>query len=233
MDELMPAADASSAEAGLDGLLVGTCAALGATDTSDDVESALTDCLAAAADLGAAIVDVELPTAELIDDAFVTIQRAEALETHRRRGLFPERSAEYGADVRARLEQATEIGLADYLGAAADRARIDADLAAKLAEVDVLITPVSPVAPVRIGEDVIMHRGREVQFRPMVLGATTPQNVAGVPACALRAGFDSDGLPIGVQVTARKGADARAVAVAERLFEATSEIQDRHPEIPA
>jgi aspartyl-tRNA(Asn)/glutamyl-tRNA(Gln) amidotransferase subunit A len=212
---------------------VGVCDALGGADATEDVGAALAGCLATAAELGATTVDVELRAAELIAGAFVTIQRAEALETHRERGLFPERSAEYGEDVRARLEQATEIGLADYLGAAADRGRIDAELAALFEEVDVLITPVSPVAPVPIGESLTRHRGREVEFRPLVLGATTPQNLAGVPACTVRAGFDSDGLPIGVQVTAPKGAEARAVAVAERLFEATSEIQDRRPEIAA
>jgi aspartyl-tRNA(Asn)/glutamyl-tRNA(Gln) amidotransferase subunit A len=228
-----PSVEAPPGEARLEGVRIGVSGALGGSDASEDVEAALADCLATAADLGATMVDVEVRTAELIEDAFVTIQRAEALETHRERGLFPERSAEYGEDVRARLEQATGIGLADYLGAAADRARIDADLSAILKDVDVLVTPVSPVAPVRIGENVTLHRGREVEFRPMVLAATTPQNLAGLPACTVRAGFDSDGLPIGVQVTAAKGAEARAVAVAERLFEATPEIQDRHPELPA
>jgi aspartyl-tRNA(Asn)/glutamyl-tRNA(Gln) amidotransferase subunit A len=217
----------------LSGMRVGICRAPGGVAPSEDVESALDDCLAAAGDLGAAIVDVEPPPAELVEDAFVTTQRAEALETHRERGLFPERGAEYGADVRARLEQATEIGLADYLRSAAGRAGIDAGFSEVFGGVDVLITPVSPVAPVRIGETVSLHRGREVDFRKLVLAATTPQNLAGLPACTLRAGFDSDGLPIGVQVTAPKSHDARAAAVAERLFEATAAVQNRRPELPA
>jgi Asp-tRNA(Asn)/Glu-tRNA(Gln) amidotransferase A subunit family amidase len=228
-----PLARAHSQEGGLDGVRVGVCGELGGAAPSEDVDCALADCIAAARDLGATVVDVEFTAAELIEDTFVTTQRAEALESHRRRGLFPERASEYGADVRARLEQATEVGLADYLDAAADRARIEAGLSATFHEVDVLITPVSPVAPVRIGETTSMHHGHEADFRKLVLAATTPQSLAGLPACTLRAGFDSEGLPIGVQVTGTKGDDARAVAVAERLFEVTPAVQDRQPELPA
>ena len=31
---------------------------------------------------------------------------------------------------------------------------------------------------------------------------TTPQDLVGLPACAVRAGFDALGLPVGVQFTA-------------------------------
>jgi aspartyl-tRNA(Asn)/glutamyl-tRNA(Gln) amidotransferase subunit A len=220
------------AEAALDGVRVGVCGALAGARPSDDVEAALAGVVSVARDLGAAIVEVELAEAELVERAFATTQRAEALETHRRLGLFPERSAEYGADVRARLEQAIEIGLADYLGAAAERARIGAAFAAAFAEADVLIAPVSPVAPVRIGQATTMLRGVEIDFRKLVIPATSPQNLTGLPACTLRAGFDSDGMPIGVQITAPKGHDSRVVAVAEPLFEATRAMQAARPELP-
>ena len=220
------------AEAALAGVRVGVCGALAGARPSDDVEAGLAGVVSVARELGASIVEVELAEAELVERAFATTQRAEALATHRRLGLFPERSAEYGADVRARLEQATEVGLADYLGAAADRARIGTAFAAAFADADVLIAPVSPVAPVRIGQATSMLRGAEVDFRKVVIRATSPQNLAGLPACTLRAGFESDGLPIGVQITAPTGRDARVVAVAERLFGATRAIQAARPELP-
>jgi aspartyl-tRNA(Asn)/glutamyl-tRNA(Gln) amidotransferase subunit A len=218
-------------EGRLDGLRMGVCGDLGGFAPSKDVESALGDALAAARDLGAEIVDLEFAAADLIEQTFATIQRAEALDTHRRRGLFPERASEYGADVRARLDQATRIGLAEYIGAAADRARLEWALAATLGQADVLITPVSPVAPVRIGETWSAYFGSDVDFRRLVITATSPQNLAGLPACTIRAGFDSQGLPVGVQITAPKGHDALVVTVAERLFEATPAIQIVRPEL--
>jgi aspartyl-tRNA(Asn)/glutamyl-tRNA(Gln) amidotransferase subunit A len=221
-----------AADARLDGVRVGLCDELGGYIPSEDVQSALDDVVAAARDLGATIVKVQFPGADLIEPTFVTTQRAEALETHRRLDLFPQRAAEYGADVRARLEQAAEIGLADYLAAATDRARIDAAFAAMFGEADVLITPVSPVAPVQIGRATSTLRGAEVDFRKLVIPATSPQNLAGLPACTLRAGFDSEGMPIGVQITAPRGHDARVVAVADALYEATPAVQAARPTCP-
>jgi aspartyl-tRNA(Asn)/glutamyl-tRNA(Gln) amidotransferase subunit A len=216
----------------LDGMRVGVCPDLGGSVPSEDVESALAASVAVARDLGASVVDVAFDAAGLVEQTFATTQRAEALETHRRLGLFPKHATDYGDDVRARLEQAGEIGPRDYLEAAAARARIGAALDAVFAGVDVLVSGVSPVAPVRIGETTSVLRGSPVDFRRLVIPATSPQNLTGLPACTLRAGFDSDGLPIGVQVTAPRGCDARAVVVAERLFEAMPAIQLARPKVP-
>jgi aspartyl-tRNA(Asn)/glutamyl-tRNA(Gln) amidotransferase subunit A len=224
--------DAASTDGRLAGVRIGVSAALVGAAPSDEVEAALAGVASVAGDLGAQVVDVELAEADLVEGTFATTQRAEALDTHRRLGLFPERAAEYGADVRARLEQAGEIGPADYLAAASDRARIGAAFAAAFGEADVLITPVSPVAAMRIGRPTSTLRGAEFDFRRLVIPATSPQNLAGLPVCTLRAGFDPDGMPIGVQVTAPLGHDARAVAACEALFEATAAIQTARPELP-
>jgi aspartyl-tRNA(Asn)/glutamyl-tRNA(Gln) amidotransferase subunit A len=213
-------------------LRLGVSGALVGAAPSDEVETALAGVVSVARELGAQVLDVELAAAELVERTFATTQRAEAVEVHRRLGLFPERAAEYGADVRGRLEQAAEIALADYLAAATDRARIDAAFAATFGEADVLITPVSPVSPVQIGRDTSLLRGADVDFRNLVIPATSPQNLAGLPACTLRAGFDSEGMPIGVQITAPRGHDARVVAVADALYEATPAIQAARPELP-
>ncbi len=228
----VPDAHAAPREGGLGGLRIGVSGALVGAAPSDEVETALAGVASVARELGAQVVEVELAAAELVERTFATIQRAEAFEVHRRLGLFPERADEYGADVRARLEQAAEIGLADYLAAAADRARIDAAFAAMFGEADVVITPVSPIAPVQIGRAMSVLRGAEVDFRRLVIPATSPQNLAGLPACTLRAGFDFDGMPIGVQITAPKGHDSRVVAVADSLYEATPAIQAARPELP-
>jgi aspartyl-tRNA(Asn)/glutamyl-tRNA(Gln) amidotransferase subunit A len=223
---------AAPREGGLHGLRLGVSGALVGAAPSDEVETALAGVVSVARELGAQVLDVELAAAELVERTFATTQRAEAVEVHRRLGLFPERAAEYGADVRGRLEQAAEIALADYLAAATDRARIDAAFAATFGEADVLITPVSPVSPVQIGRDTSLLRGADVDFRKLVIPATSPQNLAGLPACTLRAGFDSEGMPIGVQITAPRGHDARVVAVADALYEATPAIQAARPELP-
>ena len=47
-----------------------------------------------------------------------------------------------------------------------------------------------------------MHEGEELTFRELVMSYTTPQDLTGLPACAVRAGFDALGIPVGVQFTA-------------------------------
>lgn len=218
-------------EAGLAKLRLGVCRDLHEVELADDVERVLLEMAAIAKDLGAEVVESELPAGELMRRTFATVQRAEALDTHRRRNLFPQRSAEYGSDVRSRLERAQEIDPHDYLGAAADRARIAARLAAVFDQVDLLLTPVSAASPVRVGETTIVHGGKQVDFRTVVLGATTPQNLAGLPSCALRGGFGRDGMPIGLQLTGPQGAEELVLAAVGSLFEATPATQDRRPDV--
>ena len=86
--------------------------------------------------------------------------------------------------------------------------------------------------PAPIGEDRVLHLGREIEFRELVMSYTVPQDLAGLPACAVRAGFDSLGLPVGVQLTGPPWAEARVLRAAQALFEATPELQSRRPELP-
>ena len=66
-----------------------------------------------------------------------------------------------------------------------------------------LLTPVSAGSPLPIGEETVVHEGVELTFRELVMSYTTPQDLVGLPACAVRAGFDALGIPVGVQFTAR------------------------------
>jgi aspartyl-tRNA(Asn)/glutamyl-tRNA(Gln) amidotransferase subunit A len=56
-----------------------------------------------------------------------------------------------------------------------------------------------------------------------------PQDLVGLPACAVRAGFDELGIPVGVQLTGPPWREARVVAAAEAFHAATPEVQQRVP----
>ena len=59
-------------------------------------------------------------------------------------------------------------------------------------------------------------------FRDGVLPYTVPQDLAGLPTCAVPVGFDDEGLPVGVQLTGAPRTEGRVLAAAERLFSATA-----------
>ena len=180
---------------------------------------------------GARIEEVRIPEVSDVYAVFGATQRAEALHTHVEAGLYPSRAAEYGADVRGRLELAASEGIRDYLRAAAERARMRAAFARAFTEVDLILTPVNPGPPVPIGSEVAEHLGASVPFRDLVMSYTTPQDLIGLPACAFRAGFDDLGLPVGVQFTGAPWEDAMVLGAAHAVYEATPAVQNAWPEI--
>ena len=162
---------------------------------------------AAVAALDAEIVEVPFPDANDIHPAFQTLQGAEAAHTHR--DLFPAHADQYGPDVRARLARPA-IALDDYLAAEVTRVAVHAAFARVFEHADLLITPIHATAPERIGD-------ASEDFRNRVLTYTVPQDMAGLPACAVPVGFDDLGLPVGIQLTGPAGSELTVLATAEAL----------------
>ena len=210
-------------------LTVGICPDLHLVTPAPDVQAAFDAAVRAVGELGAEVVELELPGAETIFPTFGVIQRAEALRAHRNAGLYPARKEEYGDDVRGRLESGESVTLDDYLAATACRERLRAAFTALFERVDLILTPVSAGSPPPIGEERVVHGGREIEFRELVMTYTVPQNLLGLPSCAVRAGFDELGIPIGVQFTAGPRKEAAVLAAGQAFYDATPAIQDRWP----
>jgi Asp-tRNA(Asn)/Glu-tRNA(Gln) amidotransferase A subunit family amidase len=150
-----------------------------------------------------------------------------------RRSWVPTTRTRRRADVLERLDAATDVTVEMYLQASADRQRVRAGFARLFRSCDVLITPVGAGPPLVIGEETVMHAGRELTFRELVMTYTTPQDLTGLPACALRAGFDALGIPVGVQFTAPQWHESAALRAAHGFFEATPDVQSRRPMLRA
>jgi aspartyl-tRNA(Asn)/glutamyl-tRNA(Gln) amidotransferase subunit A len=220
---------AESLRRGLGGLSVGICPDLHQVELAPDVQASFDDAVSTVAAHAARVVEVAMPEAERVFATFGYTQRAEALHTHVEAGLYPARRDEYGADVRGRLDHAAGEGIREYLRAAEQRQRLRAGFARVFREVDLLLTPVSAGPPSQIGEETVEHLGAAIEFRELVMSYTVPQDLAGLPACAVRAGFDHLGIPVGVQFTGPRWEDARVLGAAHAFFEATPSVQGRWP----
>lgn len=75
---------------------------------------------------------------------------------------------------------------------------------------DLLLTPTMPVTPLPVGRDA--PEGREGAGAVGWSYFTYPVNLAGNPAASYPVGLDPDGLPIGLQLVARKGDEATLFA---------------------
>ena len=197
---------------------------VGVPADGDDV--AVRDAGDALARAGAKLVPMRVPS-EAARALLPRVQGPEALLHHTRAGVYPGRSSEYGDDVRRRLEHASALDPKDYVAAQEERERLRLAMCELLDEVDVLLGRGAPPAP-RVADLPALGDA----FRQDVLALTTPASLCGLPACVVRMVFDAQQLPRAVQVTGAWGDEGTVVAVAEQLFTATPEVQQRTPEIP-
>lgn len=116
--------------------------------------------------------------------------------------------------------------------ARAAEARQAARLGALWDEVDVLLTPSTPDGPYpagylgRMGTAGYLTRASErIVYMPA-------WNITGQPACSVPAGFDDDGLPVGVQLVARRNGEATLLGLAAQLEQARP-WADRRPAVAA
>jgi amidase len=93
---------------------------------------------------------------------------------------------------------------------------------------DLLVTPIMSEPPPEIGT----LKGADVERIVRLVPYTSPYNVSGQPGIALPLHWTADGLPMGIQIVARHGAEDLLLRVASQL-EAASPWSGRRPPICA
>jgi len=209
------------------GLRVGVLPASSYDQLDGDISSVVRAALDVLISLGAELVELDAQVFAHALGTFAPIQQAEAFFVHHSRGLFPARRSEYGDDVRERLELSQSVMLADYLTATTARDRLAADLRTIFGTVDVLLTPLGAARAPALAN--LSDGDSSAAFRKLMLSHTVPQSLAGIPCCAVRAGFDRDGLPVGVQFSAPRGADDRLLQVVDTFYQSTPAVQEKWP----
>ena len=179
--------------------------------------------------IGAQIQKVSL--ARLADsvEPSTTIALAEAAHYHESQGYFPARAAEYGEDVRSRLEQGAKVRAVDYLRALGMKRGVEQDFEAAFERVDAILAPTVPVAAPRIGEKEVTIAGQKETIRSALVRMNRPANFTGHPAISIPCGFTRDGLPVAIQLIGPRWSEARLLAIALAYEEAT-EWHKQHPE---
>jgi aspartyl-tRNA(Asn)/glutamyl-tRNA(Gln) amidotransferase subunit A len=179
---------------------------------------------------GAVVEEISMPRVKDGDAPSTSIALAEATFVHERAGWFPAHSAEYGEDVRKRLEMGRDIRAADYLSALKVRTRVRADFDAVLERVDAILAPTTPIAAPRIGQNTTSINGKEEAVRGALIRLNRPANLTGLPAISLPCGWTRDGLPNGLQLIGHAWGEEQLLVIA-RLFEETHPEFRRHPAV--
>jgi aspartyl-tRNA(Asn)/glutamyl-tRNA(Gln) amidotransferase subunit A len=184
-----------------------------------DVVAALDGAAARASGLGAEVAEVTVPDGAAVRAMFGPVQAPEALGVHRDvLGTWPSRAADYGPDVRGRLEAAAAVTTAAHESARRSALELCASWSELLARHDVVVTPVSSTPCPTVAEpdhvDVADVPEGRVEWRAAVVGWTAVANLCGLAAVAFPAGRDRFGMPIGLQVVGRDEAALLVVAAA-------------------
>lgn len=201
----------------LNGKIIGVPRELFGEGLDDEVRNAVEASIANFRELGAEIVDVELPYAKYGIAVYYIIATAEASSnlarydgvrygfraegSHDLRQMYMKTREEgFGAEVKRRIMLGTYVlssGYYDayYSKAQKVRALVKADYQKAFEKCDVILTPTSPSTAFKIGE-------RSDDPLAMYLSDiyTVSANLAGVPAVSVPCGLSSNGLPIGTQL---------------------------------
>lgn len=211
-------------------------------DVAAAVEAAITEYKK----LGATVVEISLPNTRLSIPVYYVLAPAEASSNlsrfdgvrygHRAAEfnglteLYEKSRAEgFGAEVKRRIMIGTYVLSHGYYDAYYKKAQqvrrlISADFAAAFEQCDVILGPTTPQTAFKFGE-------KSANPVEMYLSDiyTIAVNLAGLPGMSLPCGFDSNGLPIGMQLIGNYFAEARLLNVAHQYQQAT----DWHLRAPA
>lgn len=181
--------------------------------------------------LGARIERVRMPRLEgSLLPGTDDIALAEATRYHESQGYFPERAKDYGADVRHRLEQGTQVRAIDYLHGLSMKQEAEKEFEAAFARADAIIAPVTAVAAPEIGRNEIEIAGLKETVRSALVRLNRPANFTRHPAISIPCGFTREGLPVGLQLIGPRWSEARLLAIA-LSYEQATEWHARHPDL--
>ncbi|MFD9904264.1 amidase [Streptomyces sp. NPDC059063] len=207
------------AEGDLTGLRVGVPRTYYFDRVAPDVESAVRDAIARLRDLGAELVDVEIPLTRYVQAVQWGLMVPEASAYHE--DTLRSEPGRYGEDVRVLLEAGELFHAGDYLRAQRARTLMRQQWARLFEGVDVVAAPAVPLTAVPAGKQSVTWGDGSVEaVSDSYVRLSAPANITGAPALTVPVGQDRAGLPIGMQLIGRPLGE-RAVLRAGRAYELT------------
>jgi aspartyl-tRNA(Asn)/glutamyl-tRNA(Gln) amidotransferase subunit A len=204
----------------LNGLRIGVVEGYPIENLDETVDLKFSDAVARLNKAGAHISEEKL---SLLDDMAQVnskggVQPAEAFSIHR--DLLSRRADAIDPNVQVRLERARTVSAADYIDMVRERARLIRSMDDRIADVDVLAWPTTPMVAPTMQE--VAAPDEFARKNAMLLRNTVIVNFFDL--CAISVPIPrGSGLPAGFMLVARNGQDQRLFRIAaaiERLFAA-------------
>lgn len=174
-------------------------------------------------ELGAELVEVEIPLAEHIVPTEWAIMMPEATAYHQ--DYLRNSPEKYTDEVRTLLEVGAVQPATDYVNALRRRTLIQAAWKEMFVGIDVLLAP-TVVAPATLRSDPFVRwdDGTVEAATAAYVRLSAPANVTGLPSLSVPAAFTSDGLPLGVQIIGKPFAEPEILTFGYALEQNTDAV---------
>jgi aspartyl-tRNA(Asn)/glutamyl-tRNA(Gln) amidotransferase subunit A len=217
----------------LRGLRIGVPRATAWTLLDDDVARAAEAALVVLGELGADLVDVDLPDPIAAlggpgSIGFFGVAVEESRQAHR--DAWDARPEDFGPDL-TMLYSAPPLTGAMVIDTLAIIRTYAAAIRSALIGVDLLASPTVPVPAPPIGADVVEIDGLELPFIAVAIANTAPYNMARLPAISVPCGFTTDQLPVGLQLAGRPLDEPNVLRAAHAYEQATDWTRRPPPQL--
>lgn len=223
---------------GIKGLRLGFDRAYALDGVGRGLAAAIEGAVAQLQELGAEVVDLQLPDVTKALPAWPVIVSAEAFREHRHN--YPARAEDYGEYFREFLEMGRGVSEAALEDARSIRAEFSDRFRAVLSTVDAVVSPAAgepfAVEPgLQYGSMTRWNQTRAQREQRLGIGKsvtsfTFPHNLAGTPALALPCGLSDNGLPYTMQLSGAFLGEAMLCRIGH-AYEAATEWHRSHPPV--
>jgi aspartyl-tRNA(Asn)/glutamyl-tRNA(Gln) amidotransferase subunit A len=233
-DELDPASSpepvadyAAALSQGISGLRLAVLREYVTDPHEPEVMSAFQAALQALAGLGAMVEEISVPEVATAIGASTAILASEVSAYHEER--LRSRPEDYGDEVRARLETGFFIAATDYLQGQRVRRLLTAQFQELLTKYDAVLCSTVPATAPRMDQETVQFGGSVEPRGPVMVRHTRLFNLTSLPTVSVPCGFDSRGLPIGLQIATAPFTEGLAL----RMAHAYQQTTDWHTRVPA
>ena len=209
----------------------GVCIGLDLQYATKDIDPELAEAVLAGVkileDLGAEIIEVQLPDMDPYIAAWPILCSAEAVAAHE--ATYPSRRDDYGPWFRGWLDKGAKVTGAEYAKANNLRAACTGHLRRVFEGIDVLVCPSTAAPPHPVKPEELygpLPENREPKFQRF----TAPFDYNGAPTLSVPCGFNSEELPLSIQWVGKHLSEPLLCRVGH-AYERATEWHNRHPDV--
>jgi aspartyl-tRNA(Asn)/glutamyl-tRNA(Gln) amidotransferase subunit A len=211
---------------GVEGLKIGWSPDFGFAAVDSDVTKVTASAVRTFENMGCTVDEIDLPLSDPFEyfwPLFTTMmytRAANLLEDHRDELNWYSVWA---------LEGGKAVTGAEYLKALGRVEALKSQFADMFDKYDLIITPSTATTAFPVGEPPARIGGKDVHWFSGYVPYTMPINMIGATAASIPCGFASDGLPVGLHIIGRPGAESTVFAASAAFEKARPWIQHRPP----